>query len=58
MKRLFTLALLLTTTPVAAQTVPDRIATSLALRDQWQWLTHDIASPAEARARYRLESEQ
>ena len=47
MKRLVSLALLLTTTPLAAQTVPDRIAKSLALRDQWQWLTRDIASPAE-----------
>ena len=47
MKRLVSLALLLTTTPLAAQTVPDRIARSLALRDQWQWLTRDIASPAE-----------
>ncbi len=47
MKKLFTLVLLLTTTPVAAQNVPGRIARSLALRDQWQWLTRDIASPAE-----------
>ncbi len=47
MKKLFTFALLLTTTPLAAQPMPDRIARSLALRDQWQWLTRDIASPAE-----------
>ncbi|KQM81821.1 peptidase S9 [Sphingomonas sp. Leaf23] len=32
--------------PVAAQGDP-RIARSIALRDQWQWLTRDIAFPAE-----------
>lgn len=47
MKTLLTLSLFLSAAPVAAQGVPDRLAQSLALRDQWQWLTRDIASPAE-----------
>ncbi|VXC72109.1 S9 family peptidase [Sphingomonas sp. 8AM] len=40
------LAVALLTTPALAQTDP-RVARSIALRDQWQWLTRDIAFPAE-----------
>ncbi len=47
MRHWLALSLLLTTAPLAAQTVPQRIGASLGLRDQWQWLTRDIASPAE-----------
>ncbi|MFK3888280.1 DPP IV N-terminal domain-containing protein [Sphingomonas sp. NPDC079357] len=43
-RALLTLALL--ATPALAQTDP-RVARSIALRDQWQWLTRDIAFPAE-----------
>ncbi len=44
MRRALLLALLAAATPVAAQTVAERIDRSVALRDQWQWLTRDIAS--------------
>ncbi|KQU61694.1 peptidase S9 [Sphingomonas sp. Leaf339] len=47
MRAALALALLLTATPVAAQTVAERIDRSVALREQWQWLTRDIASPAQ-----------
>ncbi|WP_394648362.1 DPP IV N-terminal domain-containing protein [uncultured Sphingomonas sp.] len=43
-RALLTLALL--ATPALAQTDP-RVARSIALRDEWQWLTRDIAFPAE-----------
>ncbi len=43
-RALLTVALL--ATPALAQTDP-RVARSIALRDQWQWLTRDIAFPAE-----------
>ena len=45
MRRLV-LALALLATPALAQTDP-RVARSIALRDEWQWLTRDIAFPAE-----------
>ncbi|KQM90966.1 peptidase S9 [Sphingomonas sp. Leaf22] len=45
MKRLL-LALALLAGPVQAQTDP-RVAQSIALRERWQWLTRDIAFPAE-----------
>ncbi|KQN07627.1 S9 family peptidase [Sphingomonas sp. Leaf25] len=41
------LALALLAAPVAAQDVPARIDASIALRDRWQWLTRDIAEPAQ-----------
>ena len=44
--RLALLTLALLATPALAQTDP-RVARSIALRDQWQWLTRDIAFPAE-----------
>lgn len=45
MKRLL-LALTLLAGPVQAQTDP-RVAQSIALRERWQWLTRDIAFPAD-----------
>ncbi|KTT69025.1 hypothetical protein NS334_15450, partial [Sphingomonas endophytica] len=40
------LAATLLATPALAQVDP-KVARSIALREQWQWLTRDIAFPAE-----------
>ncbi|PZQ63069.1 MAG: S9 family peptidase [Sphingomonas taxi] len=40
------LAVALLATPALAQTDP-RVTRAIALRDEWQWLTRDIAFPAE-----------